>query len=67
MDHPTPWTVKYWRRCPEWHEFSSPYIVDAEGVTVLELPQRVGHPGEFDPVAVRTAHQIVEAVNERGH
>jgi len=65
MNHPTPWTVKYYRRCKEWHPQCSPYIVDAEGGMVLDMPSTVGHPGEFDPVAYETAHRIVAAVN--GH
>lgn len=65
MNHPTPWTVKYYQRFEEWHPQCSPYIVDAEGKMVLDMPQTVGHPGEFDPVAYENAHRIVAAIN--GH
>lgn len=60
--HPTPWRVAYWRRCPEWHEQSRPQIVDASGCLVAEMPQHVGHPGEYDAIADGTARAIVEAV-----
>lgn len=63
MSHPIPWSVGYWRRCPEWHEKSCPCIYDANGTLVLELPQNVGHPGEYDAVADMTANRIVQAVN----
>jgi hypothetical protein len=62
-NHPLPWTVKYWRRCPEWHEKSSPYIVDANGAEVVCMPQNVGNPGEYDVVADETALRIIASVN----
>lgn len=62
--HSTPWSVKYWQRCPEWHEQSNPRVVDVNGVIVCELPQNVGHPGEYDEEADNTAKLIVESVNE---
>jgi len=63
MPHPTPWKVVYWHRCDEWHPKASPYIVDANGDTVAEMPQNVSHPGEYDLQADETAHQIVDSVN----
>lgn len=65
-DHPTPWRVSYWQRFPEWHERASPYIVDANGNTVVEMPQNVGHPGAYDRRADETAHLIIERVNNGG-
>ncbi len=63
--HPLPWSVKYWRRCPEWHPQSCPYIVDRDGETVVTMPLTVGHPGEYDAVADETARRIVDAVNAK--
>lgn len=63
MNHPTPWQIKYWRRCEEWDEKSNPYIVDANGNTVVEMPQHVGHPGEYDQQADDDAHRIINSVN----
>lgn len=62
-NYPKPWKVKFDRRCLEWHENSSPYIVDAAGRLVVSMPQTVDHPGEYDQLAVRTAYEIVQAVN----
>lgn len=63
LNHPTPWAVKYYRRCEEWHPKSSPYIVDANGKTVIDMPQHVGHPGQYDELADGTAIRIVTAIN----
>ena len=61
--HPTPWRVEYYRRCPEWHEKSRPRIKDANNCIVCEMPMNVGHPGEYDFIADKTAHEIIAAVN----
>jgi hypothetical protein len=37
--------------------------VDANGKTIARMPQNVGHPGAYDEQADKTAHQIVNAVN----
>jgi hypothetical protein len=63
IHHPAPWAVRYFRRCPEWHPKSCPFIVDSEGRTVVEMLQNVGHPGEYDPIADETAHRIVDLAN----
>lgn len=62
---PTPWSVEYRRRYSEWHEKSCPYIADALGAIVVEMPQNVRHPGLYDELADNSAHQIVDAVNYR--
>jgi hypothetical protein len=59
-----PWRVEYWRRCPEWHEKSNPFIVDADDKTVVEMFQHVGHQGEYDLIADTMAHAIVDAMNK---
>lgn len=62
-EHPTPWRVEYNRRFPEWHEKSLPFIVDANGIAIVKMPQHNWHPGLYDELADKTAHQIVTAVN----
>jgi hypothetical protein len=57
------WHVKYWRRCPEWHEQSSPYIVNEKGEKVAEIPCFTYHPGAHDPKSLEIAERIVKAVN----
>lgn len=61
--HPTPWRVEYYRRCPEWHEKSRPRVKDANNCIVFEMPMNVGHPGEYDFIADKTAQSIIDAVN----
>ena len=58
-----PLRVEYHRRCPEWHEKSSPYVVDAYGKLVVMMPQNVGHPGQYDEMADLGAQMIVDSVN----
>lgn len=65
MPHPTPWVVAYHQRFPGWDENSMPHIRDANGDLVCEMPQNVGHPGEYDRVADETAKRIVAAVNAK--
>jgi len=65
--YPRPWKVKYRHRCYEWHPKSRPYIVDSLGRIVCEMPQTVGHPGEYDELADNTANEIVNAVNRSNH
>lgn len=60
-----PLRVEYYRRCEEWDEKSLPRIVDANGRIVCEMPQTVGHPGKYDPIADFDANFIVSCVN--GH
>jgi len=62
-EHPTPWRVQYWQPYPDWNEKSRPKIVDAAGKVILHMPQNVEHPGIYDELADKTAHQIVAAVN----
>jgi hypothetical protein len=61
--HPKPWSVKYNRRCSEWHEKSGAHVVDALGKVVTLIPQHTGHPGAYDAIADNIAHTIVNAVN----
>jgi hypothetical protein len=63
MNQKKPWSVKYWRRCTEWHPQCSPRIVDADGDQVVEMPQFVDHPGDYDERADKMAQEIVQAVN----
>lgn len=63
MPFQLPLRVEYFRRCPEWHEKSSPYIVDATGKVVVMMPQNVWHPGEYDEMADLGAKMIVDGVN----
>lgn len=63
MPFQLPLRVEYHRRCPEWHEKSSPYIVDAAGKLVVMMPQNVGHPGQYDEMADLGARMIVDSVN----
>lgn len=60
---PLPWSVAYLQRDEQWDPRACPYIVDALGSKVLELPQFVGHPGEYDRRADGIATMIVAAVN----
>lgn len=60
---PLPWSVRYFKRCEEWHDKSCPHVVDGCGKTVLEVARTVGHPGEYDFIADRTCNEIVSAVN----
>lgn len=62
-DHPAPWQVKYAVRCEEWHPKSRPYIVDANGIEVVAMPQFVDHPGNYDARAEELAFAIVKAMN----
>lgn len=64
-EHPTPWRVEYNRSYHDWNVKSRPRIVDALGNNVLHMPQNVNHPGVYDELADKTAHQIVAAVNHR--
>jgi hypothetical protein len=57
------WKIKYYRRCPEWHEQCSPYIVNEKDEKIVEIPCFVNHPGEFDAKALEIAETIVRAVN----
>ena len=63
--HPTPWKVEYRQRFSTWHPQSRPEIMDANNELVLSLPCSADHPGVYDPVAVDTAQQIVDAVNSQ--
>ena len=67
--HPVPWEVKYHKRADNprfnWHPCCSPYIVDANGCTVVEIPQTVNHPGDYDATADETANAIVKAINAK--
>lgn len=56
--------IKYYRRCPEWHERSSPYIVDEDtNRVVCRMECFVMHPGIYDEVACKYAEAIVNCVN----
>lgn len=68
MNHPTPWRVEYFQRFAEWHEHSSPQIVDADGIIVVMMPQSAEchHPGFYDREADELAKRIVAAVNKAG-
>lgn len=61
--HPLPWSVTYYRRCPEWDERTNPYVVDADGNEVVQPPQHVGHPGEYDEQADFICTLICASVN----
>lgn len=63
--YPGPWSVKYDRRFTEWNERSSPYIIDANGNTVIQCLQHVNHPGDYDCIADQFAHFVVDAFNLR--
>lgn len=61
--HPLPWSVRYARKCKEWHERSSPYVADANGVEVVKPKCYVGHPGREDLIAEQVCGLIVELSN----
>ncbi len=63
MPFQLPLRIEYHRRCPEWHEKSCPYIVDAAGKLVCRMPQHVYHPGQYDAMADLGAKMIVDGVN----
>ena len=66
-EHPTPWRVAYdplfLPPIGDWHEFSSPHVVDANGKFIMRPKQNVGHPGLRDEVAEALCHRIVAGVN----
>jgi len=60
------WEVKFWRRCEEWDERSSPYLVNDKGENVAGfMRQRVNHPGQEDKEAIAEAYLIRDAVNAK--
>lgn len=60
------WEVRFHRRCPEWHERSSPYLVNDKGEDVAGfMRQRVNHPGQEDKEAIAEAYLIRNAVNAK--
>lgn len=65
--HPLPWRVVYSPMFPEWDAKSMPRIVDANGETVIRIPQSedVHHPGLHDAKANETADRIVNAINSQ--
>lgn len=63
MNQKKPWSVKYNQFRPEWHPQSRPYIADADGDLVLDMPQFVEAPGIYDERADKMAQEIVVAVN----
>lgn len=60
-----PWGIKHNRQCKEWHQQSSPVIVDENGRVVAIVHQFVNHPGLKDIAATTIAEIIVDAVNEK--
>lgn len=63
--HPLPWSVKYNRQFPQWHEKSSPSVIDANGVLVFQSQQYVGHTGIYDMLADQVCKMIVTSIEFR--